>query len=221
MTTTDPSEASRSRIVDNRCCCCTARAYRPGRRAPLALWEPTYGGSQYNGYNDFDSVEVGNCNDPVSATSPFGHASYTNGDGLTYPERQTVLSLWSLASSPLILGTDLTQLCPQDLNLLENKAVIALDQDGIDASLIETQSGERVVAKTTPSGAVAVGLFNTGLKQETLSVAASAIGLPASSTGYTVDDLWSGTSHNTTSSTFSQIVPSHGVALFEITPSGS
>ncbi|HEY3773298.1 MAG TPA: glycoside hydrolase family 27 protein [Solirubrobacteraceae bacterium] len=187
----------------------------------LALWEPTFGGSQYNGYNDFDSVEVGNCDDPVSATTPFGHASYTNGDGLTYPERQTVLSLWSLASSPIIIGTDLTQLCPQDLNLLENKAVLALDQDGVDASLIQNQAGERVVAKTTPSGAAAVGLFNTGLQSKTLSVTASALGLPASSTGYQVDDLWSGTTYSTTSSTFSQIVPSHGVALFEITPSGS
>src|SRR5579875_15143 len=152
------------------------------RFTTLSLWEPMYGGSQYDGYNDFDSVEVGNCNDPVSASSPFGHESYANGDGLTYPERQTVLSLWSLASSPIILGTDLTQLCPQDLSLLENKAVLALDQDGVDASLIESENGERIVAKTTPSGAVAVGLFNTGLKTKTLSVSASALGLPASST---------------------------------------
>ncbi len=187
----------------------------------LALWEPTYGGSQYDGYNDFDSVEVGNCTDPVSATTAFGHASYTNGDGLTYPERQTVLSLWSLASSPIILGTDLTQLCPQDLALLKNTAVLALDQDGVDASLIETQSGERVVAKTTPGGALAVGLFNTGLKEKVLSVSASTLGLAPSSSGYQVDDLWSGTSYDTTSSTFSQLIPSHGVALLEITPIGS
>jgi hypothetical protein len=191
------------------------------RFTTLALWEPTYGGSKYDGYNDFDSVEVGNCSDPVSASTRFGHVSYANGDWLTYPERQTVLSLWSLASSPIILGTDLTQLCPQDLNLLENKAVMALDQDGLDASTIVARPGERVIAKTLPSGQVAVGLFNTGHTKSTLSVTASTLGLASSSAGYQVQDLWAGTTYHTSGSTFSQLVPSHGVALLEIAPSGS
>ncbi len=68
---------------------------------------------------------------------------------------------------------------PADLALITNKAVLALDQDGIDASLIRTQPGRRVVAKTMPGGAVAVGLFNTAPTPETISVSASALGLPA------------------------------------------
>jgi hypothetical protein len=43
------------------------------------------------GFIDLDSVEVGNGSD----------------DGIRYSARQTVLSLWSLASSPLLLGSDL------------------------------------------------------------------------------------------------------------------
>jgi hypothetical protein len=71
-----------------------------------------------------------------------------------------VLSLWSLASSPLILGADLTRLCQPDLRLLMNRAVLSVDQDGVDASMIVNQSTEKVVAKTEQDGDVAVGLFN-------------------------------------------------------------
>ena len=131
------------------------------RFTTLALWEPTYGGRVFDGYNDFDSVEVGNCNNAVGSTSQFGSVSYPDGDGLTLPERQTVLSLWSLASSPQILGTNLTHLCRADMRLLGNRAVLSVEQDGIDASMIVNGSTEKVVAKTEQNGDVVVGLFNT------------------------------------------------------------
>jgi hypothetical protein len=44
------------------------------------------------------------------------------------------MSLWALASSPLILGSDLTHLAAADLALLRNRSVVAVDQDAIDAS---------------------------------------------------------------------------------------
>ena len=49
----------------------------------LGLWEPTYGGQKNNAYNDFDSVEVGNCQNAVGDKTPFGSVSYPKGDGLT------------------------------------------------------------------------------------------------------------------------------------------
>lgn len=83
--------------------------------------------------------------------------SYPDGDGLTVSERQTVLSLWSLASSPLILGSNLTELCRTDLRLLMNRAVLSVDQDGVDASMIVNKTTEKVIAKTERPGHVAVG----------------------------------------------------------------
>ena len=143
----------------------------------------------FDGYNDFDSVEVGNCKNAVGSTDQFGSVSYPDGDGLTIPERQTVLSLWSLASSPQILGTNLTQLCPADMRLLTNRAVLSVEQDGIDASMIVNGSTEKVVAKTERNGDVAVGLFNTTAKPEVISTTASAIGLPGSG-HYLLSNLW-------------------------------
>src|SRR6266496_1742348 len=83
----------------------------------VAAWQP-YGGP--GAFNDYDSLEVGN----------------GANDGLTPDERQTQMSLWALAASPLILGTDLTNLDPTDLGYLKNTAVLAVDQDAIDASRI-------------------------------------------------------------------------------------
>ena len=159
------------------------------RFTTLALWEPTYGGRVFDGYNDFDSVEVGNCRNSVGSTDPFGSVSYPDGDGLTIQARQTVLSLWALAASPQILGTNLTQLCPADMRLLMNRAVLSVEQDGIDASMIVNSTTEKVVAKTVRSGDVVVGLFNPTTKAEVVSTTASAIGLPGSG-HYQLSNLW-------------------------------
>lgn len=163
----------------------------------VAAWKP-YGGP--GGFNDYDSIEVGN----------------GGNDGLTTDERKTQLSLWSLASSPLILGTDLTKLDPADLGLLKNQAVIAVDQDGIDAHRVTQSSTSQVFAKTESSGDVVAGLFNTGDTAETVSTATAALAMPASS-DFQVTDLWTGQSTETTG-TISEVVPPHGVALVKITP---
>ena len=71
-------------------------------------------------------------------------------------------------------------------------------------------------AKTETSGDVVAGLFNTSGQPEVVSTTAAAIGLPAAS-AYRLDNLWT---HRVTESgtTIAADVPSHGVALFRITP---
>jgi hypothetical protein len=121
--------------------------------------------------------------------------------------QESQLSLWALGSAPFILGSDLTSsvtnaygssssLDPTDLDLLKNKQVIKVDQDSIDASRISDVGSKQVFAKTEPSGAGIVGLFDTStdLKagNDTISTTASAIGLPADTAGYRLVNLWTG-----------------------------
>ena len=152
------------------------------------------------GFNDYDSIEVGN----------------GSNDGLTLPERMTQLSLWALASSPLILGTDLTHLDSTDLALLANKSVIAVDQDGIDAKRISKTATSQIFAKRERNGDVIVGLFNTGAKTESITTTVSALGLRRSSAGYVLTELWTQRSSRTTGA-IEAVVPPHGVALFRVT----
>jgi hypothetical protein len=166
-----------------------------GRFNQAAAWAP-YGGP--GGFNDYDSIEVGN--------GP--------RDGLTVDERKTQMSLWALAASTYILGTDLTNLDPTDLTLLKNTDVLAVDQDAIDASRIYNANGQQIFAKTEPNGDAVVGLFNTNGTSQVISTSASTLGLPSGS-DYAVRDLWT---HQTTETVgpISANVPAHGVALYRV-----
>jgi hypothetical protein len=162
----------------------------------VAEWAP-YGGP--GAFNDYDSLTIGS-----------GPAV----EGLSYTEEQSMMSLWALAASPLVINADMTSLDPVDLSILKNRAVISVDQDAIDATRFVNTSTEQVFAKTEKSGDVVAGLFNTGDSPEVISVPAATLGLPASS-AYLLKNLW--THHDTeTAGTISANVPSHGVALLRI-----
>lgn len=163
-----------------------------------ALWQ-LYS-SPEGGFNDFDSIEVGN----------------GSADGLTPAERQTQLSLWALGASPLLLGTDLTHLDALDLTYLKNTAVIAVDQDGIAAKRVVFGDDQEVFAKTEANGDVVVGLFNLGDEPQNISVAASVIGLPEDKDGYSLKNLWSGKASRATGRIDATVAP-HGVVLYRIT----
>jgi len=162
----------------------------------VADWQP-YAGP--GGFNDYDSIEVGN----------------GSNNGLTPAERQTQLSLWALGSSPLILGVDLTRLDPQDLKLLKNTAIIAVDQDSIAAKRVLDSGSRQVFAKMEANGDAIVGLFNTGATAEKVSIKASEVGLPGNAHGYSAQNLWTGKKEKT-GGAISAMVPSHGVVLYRV-----
>jgi alpha-galactosidase len=163
-----------------------------------ASWQP-YAGPIVEGWNDMDSIEVGN----------------GTNDGLTEPERETQLSLWSLASSPLILGTDLTNLDSADLSLLKNTAVIAVDQDAIPGDRVLTGTNEQVFDKREKAGDYVVGIFNTDTSaSHSFTVNLAQLGLAGSAN---LTDLWSGDSLGSGSS-ITETVPAGGVALVKAVP---
>jgi hypothetical protein len=208
----------------------TSYAHWSDRFAGVANWQP-YGGP--GGFNDYDSIEVGN-------------GSAASGMSLAASESQ--LSLWSLGSSPLILGIDLTSsvtnaygtsagLTPRDYRLLTNRQVIEVDQDSIDASRIADvgtpggKAGDQVFAKVERRGDAVVGLFNTTTKLSsppaTISTTAAAIGLPPDPHGYLVQDLWgrqsvvvggTRTFRISSAGVIQATIPAEGVALYRVIP---
>jgi Alpha galactosidase C-terminal beta sandwich domain len=71
-----------------------------------------------------------------------------------------------------------------------------------------------VFTKKEPAGDVIVGLFNTGARARTITVAPAKLGLP-SGKRYALANLWKHTA--ATSASISATVPSHGVALYRVT----
>jgi alpha-galactosidase len=173
------------------------------RFASAAAWGPHI---SPGGWADFDSLEIGN--------------GPTN-DGITDPEAEAAMSLWSMAGSNLVLGTNLTNLNSTELAMLTNKAVISVDQDGVAAREIENEdSGNGLVfSKRENDGDYVVGLFNTdGSSSTTVSVALSAVGISGS---VSATDLWSGNSLGTLSGTYNITLGPGAVELFRTAGGGS
>jgi hypothetical protein len=131
---------------------------------------------------------------PDADMLPIGELRPVPGDGeprttrLTLPEQQTLLSLWSIARSPLILGANLTLLNGPTLDLLTNRELLRINQTAT-ASREAFHSGE-VIAWTAdlPEGEVALALFNTGDSQQIVNSSFEAFNLPTDT--YKVHDVW-------------------------------
>jgi Alpha galactosidase A/Alpha galactosidase C-terminal beta sandwich domain/Carbohydrate binding module (family 35) len=168
------------------------------RFAQVAQWQP-YGGP--GAFNDYDSIEVGN--GPTD-------------DGITDAEAQSQLSLWAMGAAPLLLGVDLTNLNSTELGYLENSAVIAVDQDGIDATRIVSNVNQQAFAKTEQNGDVILGLFNySGSASQTVTVSLAAAGIGGSATA---TNLWTGASAGTLSGTYSVTLGPGAVQLLKLVP---
>lgn len=111
---------------------------------PAAGWQHAQGG----GWNDLDSLELGN----------------GDKDGITPDERQSMFLLWSISCAPLFLGTDLTHMDPDDLKLLSNSEIIAIDQAGISARPLDIQhlrkKPQQVWMTKYPDGTLVLTVFN-------------------------------------------------------------
>lgn len=140
------------------------------------------------GWNDLDSLEIG------------------NGDqvGLGADQRRSHMTLWAMAASPLLLGTDLTALNATDKAMLTNDRLIAVNQDGVAAKRIVNSSPKQVWSKREAGGDYIVALFNTGTSgNQTVSVNWSQVGFSGAAA---VTDLWSGQSGPVVSGSYSAVL---------------
>jgi hypothetical protein len=113
---------------------------------------------------------------------------------LTHDEERTLLTLWSIARSPLILGANLTRMDAFTQSLVTNPAVIAVDQHSIENKPI-VQTTDTVVwtAKAASGNKIYIAVFNLGDTQRNISYAWHDLGV-SEEQHHSVRDLWSGKS---------------------------
>lgn len=148
-------------------------------------------------WNDPDMLEVGN-------------------GGMTDTEYRSHFSMWSVMAAPLLIGSDLRKASAATFDILDNKEVIAVDQDplGKQGTVLSSEGGGWVVAKEMKDGSRAVALFNETGGARRIATTASAVGLPAAP-AYTLRDLWQHRSYNTAGA-ISATVPAHGTVLVRV-----
>jgi alpha-galactosidase len=108
---------------------------------------------------------------------------------LTADESRTMMTLWSMARSPLVAGTNLTKMDPATEALYTNPEVIAVDQHSRE-NREHSRTGSLVVWTARPEEGTGqyVAIFNLADKAQDVTSSWKELGLPEGN--HAVRDLW-------------------------------
>ncbi|MFV0344028.1 MAG: glycoside hydrolase family 27 protein [Anaerocolumna sp.] len=143
----------------------------------------------------------------------FGHERYT---GFTKEEQVTMMTLWCIFRSPLMLGAELTKLDEWTLGLLTNEGVLRLLSHSVGARQIMRNKDQAIWAsKDQEEEAIYLALFNLSDTKSTITVNAEELDF-VSFLGKEIEDLWSGEQIGVLSETLQTEVLAHGSKLFKL-----
>ena len=133
---------------------------------------------------------------PDADMLPVGHLGPHPGDGgearmtkLTHDEQVTMMTLWCIFRSPLMMGGDLPSSDEWTTKLLTNPEVLAVDQHSKDRRpVISTDSAAVWTARPDDGYGYYVAAFNLSDTEQTLTYDWTGLELPKSI--YAVRDLW-------------------------------
>lgn len=176
-------------------------------------------------YNMFERAEVW-CNHagaghwPDADMLPIGPInqvySKDNRTKFTKDEQMTMMSLWCMMRSPLIIGGEMTGFDEFTLSLLTNKELLEIEKKSFCAHMISRKTidgNEQIVwfAPTTDASAYYIALFNAGESICRISQDIDKLGINVSN----AYDIWNKTDKAVTGEISSDVRP-HGVALFKL-----
>lgn len=158
-------------------------------------------------YPDCDMIPVG------YVGKGFNHERYTN---FTKDEQITMITLWSIFRSPMMLGCELTKLDDWTLKLLTNKKVLHLLSNSYGAKQVMRDGKKAIwVSKDTDNQAVYIALFNLSDEVENISIDAAEVEMD-SFLGKSFEELWTGETFINENSKLVAEVPAHGAKLYKM-----
>jgi alpha-galactosidase len=146
------------------------------------------------GWNDPDMLEIGN-------------------GGMSEDEYRTHMTLWAMQAAPLMLGNDIRTMSPATIALLENRGVIAIDQDakGVQGRRVRKDGEAEIWVKPMADGSVAVALFNRAATARELRFETSDTGLDRIGA---LTDIWAAVPDNAQRRAWT--LPPHGAVLLRV-----
>lgn len=135
---------------------------------------------------------------------------------LTKDEQRTLLTLWAMFRSPLIMGGNLLLCDEWTKSLLTNAELIAVDQRSTGNHAVETTTKSAVwVAQQEAAGSYYVAVFNRSDGPQTMRYTWKELGLKE--TGYALRDLWDHKDLGRASS-IEVTLPAHASVLYAVRP---
>jgi len=132
----------------------------------------------------------------------------------TWPEHDTLMTLWCMARSPLMIGSDLVSSSERTLAYFKNPEVLAVNQDSTDNRQVFNIGGHVCWIATEPqTGDRYVALFNLNDDDE---IVRFNMEMESVRGKYAVRDLWQRKDVGFAESVLSARVEPHGAKLFRL-----
>lgn len=158
-------------------------------------------------YPDCDMLPVGYLG------KGFGHERYTN---FTKEEQITMMTLWCIFRSPLMIGAELTKLDEWTLSLLTNAKVLHLLSNSSGATQIMRDNEQAIwVSKDTQDNSIYLAVFNLSDTVRSISINSKELDLD-SFKDKVFEELWSNEIERNIDNTFKTDVLIHGAKLYKI-----
>ena len=142
----------------------------------------------------------------------FGEERVTN---FTKDEQQTMMTLWCLFGSPLMLGAEMTKLDQWTLSLLTNKKVLDMLTPDCQPKQIYLDDTKAIwFASNNKTNKNYVALFNLGDETANISVNLEELDIPK--TEVILTDLWTREIYTCINKVISKKLSPHATAVYEI-----
>lgn len=171
------------------------------------LWQNHVGSGSYP---DCDMLPIGQLG------KGFGKEWTTN---FTKEEQRTMLTLWCVFGSPLMIGAELTKLDEWTLSLLTNREVLALLSNDYVGRQVERDEDHAVWSCCNQkTGECYLALFNFKESRQELAIDLSGVEQFAHLTGelHEAKELWSGRTLSLADHTLRDMIPVHGAGLYRL-----
>jgi hypothetical protein len=130
----------------------------------------------------------------------------------TMPELRTMMTLWSMMRSPLMIGAEMTKLDPLSLSLITNREVLAINQFSHGGHPLWTREKESVWTAEMPDGTgIYAALFNLEDVPRQIQVSLEQLQIKASK----ATELWGRRTVETAGKLTADLQP-HDAAVFQI-----
>jgi hypothetical protein len=156
---------------------------------------------------DCDMIQIGK----LSKRGPVGEERFSR---FTLDEEYTHMTFWCIFRSPLMLGGNLPENRPFELNFFNNSEVLAVNQNGENPRQLYKKDGKMVWYSHAAGGKdLYVALFNLSDEASDVDVSFASLGLKGK---VIVRDLWNKQDLGALSKGFQRQINKHGAALFKL-----
>lgn len=154
------------------------------------------------------------------------------GNGMSEAEDRSHFSMWAMLAAPLIAGNDLRSMSKETINILTNKAVIAVDQDelGVQGFKYSTKKGVEVWFKPLANNEWAMAVLNRNKhevkfefkwRNEVVKDELTHRSIVFNDEKFTWQDLWNPKNSGDTKTFLKTKIAGHDTLMFRLTPAKS